>query len=377
MRVLTLLMILGLSSLCNMNLVAALPVEEIVVTYFEQACSRDFSGLSEDQYLAMGASFQNSEEYVERNDRFPHIPCLSNNSLLDLHANRVNLGNHEVICTQYPKAEQMEAFWNTAANEGCTIVDLTKKGEVTPTYFPEPNEEKTFNETSVKCIAFEDLDENMRLFTYEVQSNEFGATKVERIHFHQWQDRGALDFAVLSALMNELSLKEHLMIHCKAGIGRTGTVTMALELHTRCANGDVTAHNYRQMIDALIITGRLSRGDKFVQTFVQYQSLVWFTENLLGLPTTPVTATIPLDFPSITKQDVIKHFGQLAAAKNMEQLPAGTWLPHYADGQKMISYINHENKLLHRNYGSVDTDVSKGAIDLDLAREGFQPNMIN
>lgn len=330
--------------------------------------SWDYSGnISEDQFIKIGNSFRKfeAEDFTDRNGRFPHISCVAYTALPDLHANYVFLGHNKVICVQYPKLEEAEAFWNTAAICDATIVDLTKDGELEYAYYPKAvGEELTFGAKTIKCIDSQDIDKNMKLITYLVD----GRKEVERLHFHQWQDRAALSFDVLKALIDQLYQRKSLMIHCKAGVGRTGTITMALELQTRVLEGQITQDNYRQYIDALIIAGRHQRGDKFVQTYVQYISLTWFTEDLLDIAKTPFDPVDPLVFAEMSRDDAIARLSGKAP---------GTWLPLMVDKALMIGYVDRNNKVLLRGYGGEGIQISQRAIELDLSRENYTPFLLD
>jgi protein tyrosine phosphatase len=77
--------------------------------------------------------------------------------------------------------------------------------------------------------------------------------------------------------------EDSLWTHCRAGFGRTGAAVVGLAIQELHEKNKMTAENYRDVIDELIIQGRSQRDSMFVQTEEQYRLLLLYAENLLGL----------------------------------------------------------------------------------------------
>lgn len=334
----------------------------IFKTHLVKASSRNLQGLNQNQFFEMGRSFENSKEFVERNGRFPHMPCPANDALPDLHGNYVDLDGSKFICTQYPQEKQCEAFWSRVVTDNCLIIDLSGNEDRCTPYYPSFNEEKKFKNVTVTYAGEKHLNSMMRLFLYKVNGNK---VRVIRLN---WEDRGALKSDTLLSLINELPPNAFPMIHCKGGTGRTGAMAVAIAIFHKWSQGKITVDNYRQIIEALIITGRLGRGDKFVRTFDQYKMLVHFAESLLGLAPTPADPINPFEFRVVSQsyvEDCLKCTRK------------GSWMPHFTDDLKKITYVNQYGNILTRNYGNHETEVSKEFIEYELELEGHNPTMVD
>ncbi len=73
------------------------------------------------------------------------------------------------------------------------------------------------------------------------------------------------------------------MLHCSAGVGRTGTVSTAVAVLKGIKEGEITKENYLKVIDNIILKGRSDRGPLFVQKVEQYKLIIELAEEELGL----------------------------------------------------------------------------------------------
>ncbi|MBS0655747.1 MAG: hypothetical protein JSR46_08215 [Verrucomicrobia bacterium] len=213
------------------------------------------------------------------------------------HANSVVLNGMRVICSQAPRDDTEGEFWQAVKAKSSMILDLTnktdrEKKEVQRYFPPEINDVCAYDvgDIRVTCIAEErDIagDKRLKRHYYVVQEGaELSGKMVSRLHFRGWPDSGAVSVEDLSMivhyirsqkLVNEVEL---LWMHCRAGVGRTGTVTVALVLAQMREEGTLTLENYAEVIDELIIEGRKQRDILFVQDVSQYQLLHDFAKNL-------------------------------------------------------------------------------------------------
>ncbi|GMT23909.1 hypothetical protein PFISCL1PPCAC_15206, partial [Pristionchus fissidentatus] len=151
-----------------------------------------------------------------------------------IHANHVK-GEpfiNDFICAQGPLESTVDDFWKMIAQENvgyvimlCDLMELGKKK--CAKYIPEKvDEEKTYGEIKVKLLECNSIDPQF------ISSNllmEAPGTK-SRIIFHyqwrEWPDHGVpvTTNAALRALSTIRGSTFTAIVHCSAGVGRTGTL---------------------------------------------------------------------------------------------------------------------------------------------------------
>lgn len=247
---------------------------------------------------------------AEVDGRFPqHVQCVQETRLTipnstmyrPLHANHVNIKGYKVICTQSPKENSYLHFWLTVTDTQAFILDLCNEKDFTALppvtrYYP-TEENKTFEQQGVliKFISSKDLAKNSKM---QFTANQYEVTKwgqthtATRISYSSWNDFEDIKIEDLCHLVDkvrELSKDSSLIIHCRAGVGRTGTVTVALALRNLHENaelkGMVDNSGLSDTIDHLITIGRQQRGALFVSSLEQYILLHKYAEHLLKQPT--------------------------------------------------------------------------------------------
>lgn len=208
-----------------------------------------------------------------------------------VHANHVKLldSSPSVICSQAPKHDMEEAFWTQVILHSSLIVDLTndKDRDVhgVHEYFPE--ELIGLLLSSVR-LEVESTDPRLGEVKYKAMLEGKEPKEIERLHFTKWPDSGVISIDQLERLLDRIEEKqaksphENLWIHCRAGVGRTGTVTVALAIRQLHREGAINSDNYLDAINELILKGRTQRDAFFVQSKEQYQLLLQFAEKLLG-----------------------------------------------------------------------------------------------
>lgn len=219
-----------------------------------------------------------------------------------INANYVSLGGKTVgIATQAPTAKTVDAFWNLVEdNNVSTIVDLTnltdKQKKGIPNYRPDQSCEIGRTETTL--IRKEDdiyanagaLRGNGDIFAREdfVMAGVMDDKPLSYLNYDRWPDHGVIPLADLHRTVVAVQdLQRHsdgnLLIHCTAGVGRTGTVFSALALKEMADQGRLTPENVDDAVLQVIAEGRESRGGAFVQTKEQAKLVSDFAYDLVGI----------------------------------------------------------------------------------------------
>ncbi|VDM50965.1 unnamed protein product [Toxocara canis] len=186
-----------------------------------------------------------STDYFNKNsnkNRYMDVLCLDETRVVlqgrakdcdYIHANWVLLpSQRRCICTQGPLDETVEDFWLMVFKEKVPVIimlcDLCEGGETKcAEYYPTAvGKELTFGEIKVKNLQKEKSIDTMICFTLAVEmSNE--THKIVHYKWADWPDRVA---PASACPIVELVLKTKPMyasgpfvVHCSAGIGRTGT----------------------------------------------------------------------------------------------------------------------------------------------------------
>ncbi len=247
-----------------------------------------------------------------------------------IHANSLNLNGLPYIAAQSPKkvdtadAQRAGSFYGSpnlferfvvsAQQNNCFVVDLTQRSELTRDghhYYPSPDlgeqqvdlRHKTKdNESGIQMIhrrstprvqkevtvngqrSRETVIEEVKYDLKLSNGSDFGA--IDRIHFLNWKDHFDTELSDMHMLVDTMEKKREStgktpMIHCRAGVGRTGTVIVASQLYRLMKDKKLTKDNYYSIITDLINQGRYTRGKSFVQKPAQFISVVRYAEALL------------------------------------------------------------------------------------------------
>lgn len=216
-----------------------------------------------------------------------------------LHGNFVEFIKNKYISTQAPNYHAFynpNLFWEVCFKYSEVIVDLTKQGE-TPAYYPQKEQEKiTYGDLEVTCNGIKEKEkekeeENIKTCTYIINNTTTGETKkVTRVHYLVWVDHDGTAAFELKMLIDHVERcvqkgknpNAHVIVHCKAGIGRTGTFITATELkyvHDQHKE-KIDETNYSGWMKTIILSGRKQRGEHFVQRHSQVQTILDFEKEL-------------------------------------------------------------------------------------------------
>lgn len=188
-------------------------------------------------------------------NRYKDVGCLDNNRVKlnnppwpheYIHANYVGTPTNpkRFICTQAPMDKTCADFWYMCLQEKVETIfmlcNLTEKGaKKCCEYFPSKDkdtvefEEKgqkiTVKYESSKGVEFgKKSDAKVTETVYSVEGPGGLTMKTTHYHWIDWPDRGVptADMAILELLAKARVSKAPIVVHCSAGIGRTGSVVM-------------------------------------------------------------------------------------------------------------------------------------------------------
>ncbi|KHJ96341.1 Protein-tyrosine phosphatase, partial [Oesophagostomum dentatum] len=163
-----------------------------------------------------------------------------------IHANWVN-GDvpKKFICTQGPTENTVEDFWRMIWQEKCKSIvmlcNITECGKKKcEQYWPEAGKPPvTLSGCNLKIrhVKSQNVEENIFQTTLELSLDDKKHT-VEHIQWKDWPDRGVppTNLSSFRLLMRVRKLTP-IVVHCSAGIGRTGTIVGLDLLYTKLEKG--------------------------------------------------------------------------------------------------------------------------------------------
>lgn len=205
-------------------------------------------------------------------------------------ANQIKVKGKEIaIRCQYPKAEYMrEHFRMLLDKKPVIVVILSSSKDISdknlPRYFCE---NKNYDEISVICET--KIDNNTKMKTEEKLgdlilnhhrmniSDKKNTLSISVIHVTNWSDNKSINAEELKELASIInrkvkekhdensSLCEQPLIHCNAGVGRTGTLIGALALVDK---------TNKSSVKQVVLDMRRTGSGKMVQTLEQYKTLL-------------------------------------------------------------------------------------------------------
>ncbi len=209
-------------------------------------------------------------------------------------ANYVGEGvsSRKFIASQLPDYDAQPNFWKIVFEECDVIIDLTTEGEKRSRgiyYAPQDRVAKDikYDKITVNLIDNQQIEPGKNIFKYELKKDDSDLVKeVKRLHYGLWPDGKFISVSELSSfvdlLNNELKDKK-VLIHCKAGVGRTGTLITAAILKEKIDAKEINAENFETEIPKIILALRRQRRKDFVNSLEQFWLLHAYVRSLLGL----------------------------------------------------------------------------------------------
>lgn len=191
------------------------------------------------------------------------------------------------IAAQGALRSTVEDFWVMVFQQKCAaIVMLTqvfeKHQEKCAPYFPESQGEScTYGDYEVMAEVVRDISMDITVRNLRLTEISTGiSTFVRHYHYHEWPDHGVPEYTRpirdLINILEKSSAGEHkVLVHCSAGVGRTGTFCAVHIVLNRLRHiqhkADVTPEKLEWAVNLLGLVGNLrSQRMGMVQTIDQY-----------------------------------------------------------------------------------------------------------
>lgn len=191
------------------------------------------------------------------------------------------------IASQGPLRNTVEDFWQMVLEQGCTaVVMLTRtverRTEKCAQYFPQGKGTScTFGRFRVRVERLREVSPDITVRTLRVTETESGYfALLDHYHYHEWPDHGVPEYTKpLRDLVNLIestgAKRWPILVHCSAGVGRTGTFCAVYILLRRLFQLlKAKAPSKEQIAKAVDVPGVVERLRKqrmgMVQTIDQY-----------------------------------------------------------------------------------------------------------
>ncbi len=190
-----------------------------------------------------------------------------------------------LIASQYPhpKRRAYYYFWRMALQHNTHLfIDLTRPQEqpnIGGTYYPQRiGENRIFCELHITRLR----NSATGLHQYQVYNRITGGrTIISRAHYVHWPSNCTISIDDLMQLATMINDHPRAIIHCLAGVGRTGTLLAAAIMLAEYERGELHRENAQQVLTETLLRLHRERGPLTVQTEVQLTLLQEFIQILL------------------------------------------------------------------------------------------------
>ncbi|XP_043493651.1 receptor-type tyrosine-protein phosphatase T-like [Polistes fuscatus] len=209
------------------------------------------------------------------------------------------------IATQGPKANTIVDFWRMIWQENvfviCMLTNLIENGKIKcEQYWPNIGKKKNYGDIMVFSSTHNVFaDYTFRIF-YVTCNDE--TRKIEHLHYTAWPDHGVPIYihsvrTFLKIILTKNIENGPMVVHCSAGIGRTGTIILCdICLRRAAAEGVVNVFSEMQSIR----NGRANMVDNKQQYLFVHLVLI---DCLLSLSTSlPCNDALPAKIKDLKKQ---------------------------------------------------------------------------
>ena len=225
-------------------------------------------------------------------------------------------------------ANRISAFYQMLwDNSTDTVVNLTNEKDKLPKYYPSVPSGKSLprscgsNPTMRMAVdSVKQLNDNGDTVTTLKLYDKHKVRSVKVYNYVNWPDHGAPSIndtknfdQFVDHVSKEGTGKSRTVVHCRAGVGRTGTFIVYNELKKRIQSGNITKDNLKETVDNLILTARAQRGEFVVQTSQQY-------EFILNLGKKELANYEEQNYEEQARDDFFKRAGSIKNLKDLKKL---------------------------------------------------------
>ncbi|RYV03326.1 hypothetical protein SOPP22_04970 [Shewanella sp. OPT22] len=163
------------------------------------------------------------------------------------------------VAMSYPHSHDINGqyhFWDMIAEKKIQFIyDLTSAEKPSQFQYYKNTDEK--GKLSVRAS---ELDNSRQSLTVKVdEKTEF---RVNRFHYKNWPDGGAVSVSEFRGLVNEMQghIDDGILVHCLEGRGRTMCCLAGIKLKEGIENGTIDKTNYQETVAKIINQVRAERG---------------------------------------------------------------------------------------------------------------------
>ncbi|MBE8166942.1 MAG: hypothetical protein HAW66_01075 [Shewanella sp.] len=192
-----------------------------------------------------------------------------------------------------PSVKGIQNFWQMALEQDTKlIIDFTElNGRFVREehwYYPtEVGDTKHYQDVEVKLDRSVDYhDKKASLSVYQVTDKQTGVSKeVKRYHETEWQEMKGLNPSAFIDLVESTANDKpnSLIVHCRAGLGRTMTFYAGLELYHMVKLSKVDRTAMQNTIDEVVMSMRHQRSESAVSRSKQRETLLIATKYWLAV----------------------------------------------------------------------------------------------